>query len=62
MINEGIYHDNGEDLNLGVRLALNALRQVEVLVELFSIDYAKTGRLGTRYDLLVVTETLKYVG
>jgi hydroxymethylpyrimidine/phosphomethylpyrimidine kinase len=46
---------------LGVRLALNALRQVEVLVELFSIDYAKTGRVGTRYDLLVVTETLKYV-
>lgn len=61
MINEGIYDDSGEDANLGVRLALSALRQVEVLVELFSIDYAKRGRLGSRYDLLLVTETLKYV-
>eukprot|EP00890_Picochlorum_soloecismus_P002578 jgi/Picsp_1/3320/NSC_06159-R1_shrunken seed protein len=59
LINEGIYDDSGEDVNLGLRLALSALRQVEVLVELFSIDYAKKGRLGTRYDLLVVTETLK---
>lgn len=61
MINEGIHDDSGEDVNLGVRLALSALRQLEVLVELFSIDYAKRRRLGTRYDLLVVTEALKYV-
>lgn len=39
-------------------LALNALQQVEVLIELYAL-YSK--RFSSRYDALFIVESLKYV-
>lgn len=42
----------------GLNLAINALQQVEVLVELYALF---SNRVSNKYDPLVVVESLKYV-
>jgi len=40
-------------------LALSALQQVEVLVELWALYNERTGGIGSRYDPLIAVEGLK---
>jgi len=61
IFHESIINEKNKDAPHGsqeLTLAINALQQVEVLVELYALF---SNRVSNKYDPLVVVESLKYV-